>query len=81
MPHQEIKRFQPILNPQPQIISPYRLDAQPQQTVSVMPTAAQAFTPPQTPVVALTPEQQQAVLVKSLNDQQAQNELDFQGHI
>lgn len=34
VPHQEIKRFQPILNPQPQIISPYRLDAQPQQTVN-----------------------------------------------
>lgn len=64
-PPQEIKRFQSILNPQPQIISPYRLDAQPQQTVSVMPTAAQAFTPPQTPVVALTPEQQQAVLVRA----------------
>lgn len=34
VPHQEIKRFQSILNPQPQIISPYRLDAQPQQTVN-----------------------------------------------
>ena len=33
VPHQEIKRFQSIFNPQPQIISPYRLDAQPQQTV------------------------------------------------
>lgn len=32
-PPQEIKRFQSILNPQPQIISPYRLDVQPQQTV------------------------------------------------
>lgn len=76
-PPQEIKRFQSILNPQPQIISPYRLDVQPQQAVGVMPTAVQAFTPPQTPVVALTPEQQKAVLVKSLNDQQAQNELRY----
>lgn len=64
---------------QPQIISPYRLDAQPQQAVSVMPTTVQVSTPPQTPVVALTPEQQKAALVKSLNEQQAQNELRYSG--
>lgn len=88
VPHQEIKRFQSILNPQPQIIFPYRLDAQPAQntTNTAIPQVAtqtvQPAIPPQVDLrkaYNLSDEDmklvQQAQSIGGLNEQEAINRL------